>query len=467
MFSIEADQGGETAEERAFAATKALERVAAQGTTPEVRVERMGRRAIVLVGSQPVLEVSELDARVAGEPSPDALAAKIASRVRDALNKNQTRNATLWIVLSFGLVLLCGFLSLFLIRKAGELADRMRAWVRDNPDRLPALRVQRIELVRSESLRAALLIGLSASKALAQLGIVYGWVLITLSLFEPTQPYAKKLTGFVFGPLSSLISTVIGSVPLAVVAAIAGITLIVMIRFVGLFFEGVARGQTTLEWLPPDLAAPTSLLVRAALLLAFLVLAAPLFTGDDGALARAGTIALSALGLSTIPLLACGAVGITVVYGRRLRVGDHVEVGGRKGKIEAVTLLEVRLQDDDGREVRVPHLLTLIRPTHVFGSDLPVSVEINLPTESAADADVRAVLMEAAKEVGHAPRVDLVSLDAAGATFRVTVNADKESARSKLLSMIAEMLGAAQIPLGGSRQYSRSKTPPPGPAVPN
>ena len=38
--------------------------------------------------------------------------------------------------------------------------------------------------------------------------------------------------------------------------------LVVLLRFVGLFFEGVQRGEARFEWLPADLAAPTSVLVR-------------------------------------------------------------------------------------------------------------------------------------------------------------------------------------------------------------
>ena len=123
----------------------------------------------------------------------------------------------------------------------------------------------------------------------------------------------------------------------------------VSLRFVRLFFGSMARGETTVGWMPRDLAEPTSILVRAGIVVITLVVAAPLITGtDDGTLSRAGVVALVAIGLAATPLLACAAAGIAVVFGRRLRVGDLAGVGGREGRVRALTMLEVLLEDDDG-----------------------------------------------------------------------------------------------------------------------
>src|SRR6185312_7235626 len=127
------------------------------------------------------------------------------------------------------------------------------------------------------------------------------------------------------------------------VAATAVVALGVAVRFVGLFFGAVARGETEVAWLPRDLAGPTSVLVRAGMVVASMVLAAPLITGtDDGALSRA-----------------CAAAGVPAVFGRRFRSGDFVEAGGRAGIVRSVTLLEIVLEDAIGCELRVPQLLGL------------------------------------------------------------------------------------------------------------
>src|SRR5262249_32248702 len=150
-----------------------------------------------------------------------------------------------------------------------------------------------------------------------------------------------------------------------------------LVRFVGLFFASVERGETTLGWLPAELAPPTSLLLRIGVVLVALVFSAPMVTGDsEGALARTGTVVLVVVGLSGTPLLASVIVGITVISLRRVRAGDFAEIGGRSGRVLEVGLLDVRLEENDGAQVRVPHLLSLIRPTRVFGRTRRVAVRL-------------------------------------------------------------------------------------------
>src|SRR5690606_24627071 len=123
------------------------------------------------------------------------------------------------------------------------------------------------------------------------------------------------LTGIVLTPLSSLMARVAKSLPMLVVALIAIAALAVLIRFVELFFAGVARGETRLGWLPPDLAPVTSVLLRAGIVLGALVFAAPVVTGDqDDAFGKIGVIALAALGLSSTPVLASALMGVGILY---------------------------------------------------------------------------------------------------------------------------------------------------------
>jgi small-conductance mechanosensitive channel len=200
--------------------------------------------------------------------------------------------------------------------------------------------------------------------------------------------------------------------------------------------------------LPSDLAVPTGMLVRLGIVVAALVLAAPLVTGaQEGSLARAGVVALVSLGLACTPILASAAVGIAVVYGRRVRVGEVAEVGGRTGKVREVSLLEVRLEDDDGCDVRVPHLLGLVHPTRVIGRAPLHAVEVVV----SAEADLvktREILLSTAEGLGTRATVTLLAFDADGASFRATIRSDRRTARDEWLGKIAEALGAAGISLG-------------------
>jgi small-conductance mechanosensitive channel len=252
----------------------------------------------------------------------------------------------------------------------------------------------------------------------------------------------------VFAPLSDLMARVARSLPLVVVAVVALVALVVLLRAVGLFFDAIARRDTEVEWMPADLAVPTSLLVRAGVVVLFLVLAAPLLTGnDDGALARAGMIALAAVGLASTPVLASAAVGVAVVYGRKVRVGDFVETGGRTGRVVAMTLLEVQLEDEGGAAVRVPHLVSLVTPTRVDGTAGRPEVTLSV-APSAAQARVREVLLSAARAVGDGARADLVAFDADGAHYRVSVQTSARDAKHALAAATLDALVSEGIALG-------------------
>ncbi len=461
VFEVLVARGGQSAEERARAASQVLERAAEQKEPPEVRVEESAGVAVVYLGARPLIQLGPEDAAAAGDSSLSIHAASVAGKVRDALAKERSRSEAATTVFSFSLLVFSGLIALLLLRKVRELVEKARAWIGKHPDRLPVLRVQGIEVLRPAAFQGAIRVSLSIARVLAQLGITYSWLLFSLSLFEATSGYSERLTGFVLAPVSALMGRVASALPVLVIAAIAALAVLVLVRFTGLFFGSIARGETSLGGLPTDLAIPTGFVVRFAIVVAALVLAGPLVTGaEEGALARAGVVVLVALGLASTPILASVAVGIAVVYGRRVRVGDVAEVGGRSGRVIELSLLEVRLEDEDGCDVRVPHLSSLIHPMRVIGKSPLVAIEISV----APDASVgraREVIAEAVKGIGTPAKVTLIDFDAAGAHFRATTFSDANDARDRWLTAILEGLGSAGVPLARPRRpQARSEAAP-------
>jgi hypothetical protein len=209
----------------------------------------------------------------------------------------------------------------------------------------------------------------------------------------------------------------------------------------------VARGETTLRWLPPDLADATGVVVRFAIIVGAVLFVAPIITGADEIQARATIAIFVALGLATVPVLASAAAGVLVVYGRRLKPGEFVDIGGMVGRVRATTLLEVKLEDASGREVRIPHLYSLFRPQRMLGAAPPAVVSISIdPTTPQKRA--REVLFEAAIAVADDARVELISLSADGACYVVSAAAKSADVRAQLSASIADRLAAEGIKLG-------------------
>jgi small-conductance mechanosensitive channel len=445
VFVVRSSLGAHSAEERARSASETLQKVADAKERPDVRVDDRADAAIIYVAERLVIQLGQEDALLAGDVSLSVHAASVAAQLRDAFTQEQKREGLLKIGLNLLFVVVAALIAMFLVRRVGRVGLRTRRWI---GDRLPALRVQSIDVVRASTLRMVLGGTIRLAVVVLQIGIAYGWLLLSLSRFEATQSYTERLTDIVLNPISAFTSKLGGSLPLIIVSAASIVALIVLLRFVGTYFGSAARGETTIEWVPPDLIGPTSLVIQTVIVVLFLVIVLPLMTGnEDSALSRVGLIALVSLGIATTPVLASACVGVTVVYGRRLRVGDFASFGPLSGRVQQVTLLEVRLSDPAGHELRIPHLFALWYPTRIFGPTRPVSATITVASASA-QATVRQVLTDAAATAGTTPQIELVSVDARGALYRVTVGSPSPDAESALFCAITDALAQRGIPLG-------------------
>ncbi len=451
VFTLSAARAGQSAQERARAASVALESGLEDPDAPSARVEEQLGSAVVFVGKIPIVTLGADDAEVAGgEATLHVYAAGIVSKIDDGLRAERKRSAIAEHVFSLSLLVFSGLLAFLVLRRVGDVSRRARLWVKVHPDRIPALKLGRIEVVRPLAVRGAVSVGLALAHRVAEFAIAYFWLIFALSRFDATRAYTDRLAGFVLVPLSALVGRLGSALPLVVVAAIAAVAVGVAVRFVDLFFAGVGRGETHVTWLPRELAGPTSVLVRSGIVLSSIVLAAPLITGtDDGALSRAGVVALAALGLACTPVLACAAAGVPAVFGRRVSPGKYVEAGGRIGLVREVNLLEIVLEDTFGCLVRVPQLLGLWYPMRVLGTAPPTSVEIVLDPR-ARPAMVERALAGALGAKCDRFRVDLVAVDADGARWRVSGIQLPDERGAALADAIMKAVADAGIALGRS-----------------
>ena len=367
VFSLHRGDGTRTVSQRAQHASGALSEALEAATADQVTVARRGERAVIAVGPTPVVELVEEDARLAGDSSLEVHAASVAARIRRALTQERQRSRVANSVFSASLVVFFGLVTLYLVRKLHELSLRARHILVRHPHRVPALRLQRLEVMGPAALRSVLLLVVSLGHGLGMLGLAYTWLVLSLSLFVPTRPYVEQLTGFVLSPASSLVGRIASALPLFVVVLIAGGLVAVIFRIAELFFASIARGETKLAGLDPELAQATSTLVRAGLVIFAMVFAGPVITGDpDGSIARTGTLVLLSLALASTPLLASIVAGVALAFSRSLRAGDQVEYGGRTGRVRELGVVTLVLEGQDGSTIRVPHVLSLWHPTRIL-----------------------------------------------------------------------------------------------------
>lgn len=132
----------------------------------------------------------------------------------------------------------------------------------------------------------------------------------------------------------------------------------------------------------------------------------------------AGMLVLNELGISMVPILAtAGVAGIAIAFGAQslikdyfagfflliedqIRMGDVVEIVGKAGEVEEVTLRYVRLRDGDGYVHFVPNgeIKTVVNRTrtHAFAN-----IDVGVPGSADFDA-----VFQAMRDVGAALRAD-------------------------------------------------------------
>ncbi len=444
VFAIRVPRGAQSVKERADAASLVLLQVLDVGGPAEVHLDTSNpEQVLILVGARTVVTVTPDDAKAAHVATVSELATEWSEQVKVALAREQARRQLSRGVISISFVVFFALVALLVVRKLTELIERARGWLFEEDRALPGLKVRGIEVVSAASVRGGAAVLIVAARFIAQFGVGYTWLLFALSLFDLTRPLGARLTGVLFAPISSLLARVVATVPLAVLLGIAGLVVTLVVRFLGLFFESVSRGETRLSWLPPDLAAPVSLLARLGVIVLMVILGIPFATGQsEGALAYLAIVSFATLGLALVPLASAMVIGGVQLFGRRVRVGDMVEIGGSSGRVSHINLLELQLEDPYGAEVRIPHLLVLLGRTRILSRFAPVIIELTCDCDGTSTEveRIRERLTSTASTLGVASNTELLAFDGAAASFRVRVATESRDSRARAWPALAQAL---------------------------
>lgn len=446
VLRLKLEDGGLEPAERAKRAMRAIQAALEDSNPGSVRTEAREGRTLLFVGARPIVELTHADAQAMGEGSLDLFAASAAARIGDILENERQRSRVSRTALSAAVVVASALAVLYVLRLLGILARKLREFVHRNPEKIPAIHLRSIEVVGPHVLRSAVVVGVGVLKLMMQFGLVFAWLLFSLSLFDATRSMTNKLTALVLDPLSALATRFAALLPLLLLTTIAIVLLVVLLRFVALFFAGVERRETELHWLRPELAAPTSLLIRIGLVVVSLLVLAPLVTGNvDGSLARVGMLSVVVIAAASTPLAANIVVGLVTLYGGRLKLGDEVRVGDHQGTLCEVGLVELRLSTRDGRDLRLPHLVTLVRPLLVASSGATPIRRLIVTAEAPFERLVE--ILGTDQVFSHPATVGLVRIETALTTVELTPKQPSAAVEQRLLAEVARELTAKQIRL--------------------
>lgn len=447
LFSLRVAGAGVSPEERARKATAALDAAFEKNLAGEVKVDDADPSvATVLLDGTPIVQLTAADALVAGDATLAVHAAATAEIVRGAVKAERTRHDVATTVFHWSLVVFTGLLGFLVQRRLRRLLRAARIWLRRHPEKVPSFRVARIDLVRPAALLGLLQLTAVFLDRVIQGTVLYLWVIFSLSLFERTRGASATISGFVVKPLGALASRVASSLPTFVALVVTLLSTLIVVRFVSQVEKSVDRGEAELPGLSKDHTKPVLVLVRLSIVLFALLVGAPIVTGSDEAvLSKIGLALVGSLALASAPVFASAALGVVAMFSGRYRVGEYVSVDGRQGRLLAVSLLELKLRDGEGAELRISHLLALLRDVRVLGAYRLASFEIVVDPAANLE-EVRAIVVRAARSRHGDPRVRLLGIHSRGARFEVV--ARRADGEDDSATAVAKALRDAGIALG-------------------
>jgi hypothetical protein len=320
-------------------------------------------------GPAPTGHAVKLAERRVAEPGAPLDGVAPAERPRGAAERaapdEERRQAAQRAVFALSMLVFSGLVAFLLARGAGAIALRWAEAIESGEVTVAGVTAGGVEVVSAGFVRAAIPLALRLGRFLAWIAALYAWLLFSATLTERTRALGQRLGDAVLEPAAAGLAALGRGVPLAIAVALAAAVVGVVLRATRLWFEALARGETSSPWFGREHARTSSALVRGAVVVLALLAFPGLLGLGERVLGDVGRAALLALGLGAAPFAASLLLGVVAVYGGALRPGDEAEVGGRRGRVVEVTLREIVLEDADGALVRVPHLVALLHPTRV------------------------------------------------------------------------------------------------------
>jgi small-conductance mechanosensitive channel len=361
LFVLHSGVGSFTAQERAQAVNQRLDAILESPLARiEVGVERSDRGLRVVNVGQPIIAITEADAQ-AEKVSADVLANRWAATIQEALSAARAEGfrQTLWRRLLITGAVLAGAFLAFVILYRGR--KRLLAWAESRRARVPELHFRGLVLLSAEQLYRWIVRVLWLVYVGAQIVVAGGTLLLVFEQVPATQSYARQVFMWIWTPLGKIFWGVVGYLPnLFYILVIIAVTRLV-IRGLSFIFAQAERGVISLEpWIHRDVARPTSLILRAVLIVLALFFIAPLIPGT-GTTAAQGITVLLGLMISFGSTSTVGNIiaGVVLTYMRPFQIGERVKIGETTGDVVDKTFLYTKILTIKNEEVTVPSLQVL------------------------------------------------------------------------------------------------------------
>ncbi|MCA2708262.1 MAG: mechanosensitive ion channel family protein [Microcystis sp. M015S2] len=360
LFFIRRGVSSFSAEERANAITRRIERIAQNDSIP---VENLTIKQIpddnslyLSVDQEVILTVTERDAK-AYRSTPEVLAQQALQKIQLAIAQYRQdrkpeqllKNIIYTVIASFAFLII----SFAVIKISGKLFPFIRRLIESLT---PGIQIGNVEIISSSKISFFWLRVLRIIRLFFLFLLLFNYATFVLRLFPWTRVFGDSILGYFYQSLELVLSSIGQYLPNAFIIAIIIFITYYLIRLIKPFFTAIERGNLVIPGFYTDWAKPTYNLLLVIIIAIAAIVAFPYLPGFDSPAFRGVSVFLGLLlSLGSTSAIANVIGGIILIYTRAFRIGDHIQVGDVIGDLIEKNFLVIRICTPTNKIITIPN----------------------------------------------------------------------------------------------------------------
>lgn len=379
--------------------------------------------AEIMLGNEPLVIVSDQDAKAEGLTSRMMLAESQAASLKKALLLSIEAHRPGNLLVAAGQTAVSAIALLLSLIFLNWFFPRIYGWIEiAKGKQIKSLRIQNAELI-SDHTFADILIGILRVVRVATVISLLGlFIPLALSFFPETRGIANEIVDWAVHPVINVaLPAILAYLPNVFVIVLIYVTTYYVVAFVQFLFNEVGRGTITITNFDPEWADPTFKIIRFLVIAFAFVLIFPYLPGSGSPAFQQVSIFLGVLfSLGSSGAISHLVAGVFLTYTGAFKLGDRVKISDAVGDVVEKTLLATRIRTIKQEYITIPNAMVL--SSHIINyssSSANSGLVLHTTVTIGYDApwrDVQAALIAAAKATENildepAPFVLQTSLD--------------------------------------------------------
>jgi small-conductance mechanosensitive channel len=360
LFFIRRGVSSFSAEERANAITRRIERIAQNDSIPieNLTIEQIpdDNSLYLSVDQEVILTVTKQDAK-AYRSTPELLAQQALQKIQVAIAQYRQdrkpeqllKNIIYTVIASFAFLII----SFAVIKISGKLFPFIRRLIESLT---PGIQIGNVEIISSSKISFFWLRFLRIIRLFFLFLLLFNYATFVLRLFPWTRVFGESILGYFYQSLELVLSSIGQYLPNAFIIAIIIFITYYLIRLIKPFFTAIERGNLVIPGFYTDWAKPTYNLLLVIIIALAAIVAFPYLPGFDSPAFRGVSVFLGLLlSLGSTSAIANVIGGIILIYTRAFRIGDHIQVGEVIGDLIEKNFLVIRICTPTNKIITIPN----------------------------------------------------------------------------------------------------------------